>query len=39
MIGGFTILRVTGMIGMVGMTVTKESLLELNAKLNRIRKK
>ncbi len=38
MLGGFTILRLTGMIGMVGATVTKEQLLDLNKKLNRIKK-
>ena len=38
MLGSFTILRLTGMIGMVGATVTKEQLLDLNKKLNRIRK-
>ena len=38
MLGSFTILRLTGMIGMIGATVTKEQLLTLNKRLNRIRK-
>ena len=38
MLGGFTILRLTGMIGMVGVNLTKEDLLSLNAKLNKVRK-
>ena len=38
MIGSFTILRLTGMIGMVGATLTKEELLKLNKRLNRIKK-
>jgi len=39
MVGGFTILRASNMVGMVGATVTKEQLLSLNAKLNKIKKK
>jgi len=39
MVGGFTILRASNMVGMVGATVTKEQLLRLNTKLNKIRKK
>ena len=39
MLGGFTLLRLSGMIGMTGMTMTKEDLLSINKKLNRIRKK
>ena len=39
MLYGFTILRLSGMIGMVGVTLTKEQLLDLNAKLNKIKKK
>ena len=38
MLGGFTVLRMTSMIGMVGISITKEELLKLNKKLNRIRK-
>ncbi len=38
MIGGFTILRLTGMIGMVGVSLTKEDLLKLNKRLNKIKK-
>ena len=39
MMGGFTVLRLTGMLGMVGIDLTKEQLLDLNAKLNKIKKK
>ncbi len=38
MMGGFTILRLSGMMGMAGVELTKEDLLELNAKLNKIKK-
>ncbi len=38
MLGGFSILRVSNMIGMVGAVVTKEQLLKMNKKLNRIKK-
>ena len=38
MIGSFTILRLTGMMGMVGVSLTKEQLLSINKKLNRIKK-
>ena len=38
MLGGFTVLRLTGMLGMVGVELTKEQLLDLNAKLNKIKK-
>ena len=37
MMGGFTVLRMTGMVGMVGVSYSKEELLELNAKLNKIK--
>jgi len=37
MIGSFTILRASGMVGMVGITLTEKDLLDLNAKLNKIR--
>ncbi|MBP3415366.1 MAG: glycoside hydrolase family 2 protein, partial [Clostridia bacterium] len=38
MVGGFTILRLSGMIGMMGVELTKEDLLNLNKKLNKIKK-
>ena len=38
MMGGFTVIRLTGMIGMINISFTKEELLRLNAQLNRIRK-
>jgi beta-galactosidase len=37
MLGSFTILRISGMIGMVNVKITKEDLLKLNRKLNRIK--
>ena len=37
MMGGFTILRLSGMIGMAGITLTKEDLLDLNRRLNRVK--
>ena len=37
MMGGFTVLRMTGMVGMVGVSFTKEELLEMNAQLNKIK--
>ena len=37
MMGGFTVLRMTGMVGMVGVNFTKEDLLKLNAQLNKIK--
>ena len=37
MLGGFSILRASNMIGMVGATITKEQLLKINKKLNRIK--
>jgi len=39
MMGGFTILRMSSMGGMVGIEFTKEQLLEMNKKLNKIRLK
>ncbi len=39
MVGSFTILRASGMVSMVGVTLTEKDLLDLNAKLNKIRKK
>ncbi len=38
MMGGFTVLRLTGLIGTAGVKFTKEELLDLNAKLNKIKK-
>ena len=39
MLGGFTILRLLNMAGgMMGIEMTKEQLLELNAKLNKIKR-
>ncbi len=38
MIGGFTIVRMANMAGMMGVTFTKEQLLDLNAQLNKIKK-
>ena len=36
MVGSFTLLRISSMGGMVGIEFTKEELLDLNAKLNKI---
>ena len=36
--GGFTVLRLTGLISMVGVNLTREELLKLNKQLNKIRK-
>ena len=38
MIGNFTVLRFTGMLGMRNVYFTKEELLKINSKLNRIKK-
>ena len=38
MMGGFTMLRLTGMLGMAGIKLSKEELLALNEKLNQIEK-
>ena len=38
MIGGFTVLRFTSMLGMRNVTFTKEELLKMNRQLNKIRK-
>ncbi len=38
MLGGFTVLRLIGMLGMTGLKMNKEELLDLNAKLNKIKK-
>ncbi|MEF2837926.1 MAG: glycoside hydrolase family 2 TIM barrel-domain containing protein [Oscillospiraceae bacterium] len=37
MVGSFTILRMSGMVGMVGVTLTEKDLLKLNAQLNKIK--
>ncbi|MBR2926123.1 MAG: DUF4982 domain-containing protein [Clostridia bacterium] len=37
MMEGFTLLRMTSLVGMMDVTFTKEELLELNAKLNKIK--
>lgn len=38
MMGGFTVLRLTEMLGMAGIELTKEQLLEMNEELNQIKK-
>ncbi|MBO5755910.1 MAG: glycoside hydrolase family 2 protein, partial [Clostridia bacterium] len=38
MMGGFTVLRLSSMVGMAGISFTKEELLKMNKKLNRIKK-
>ena len=38
MLGGFSVLRLTGMMGMMNISFTKEELLKMNKQLNRIRK-
>ena len=38
MLGGFSVLRLTGMMGMMNISFTKEELLEMNKQLNRIKK-
>ncbi len=38
MMGGFTVLRLSSMVGMMNISFTKEELLAMNAQLNRIRK-
>ena len=38
MMGGFTVLRLTSMMGMMNVSFTKEELLRINRKLNRIKK-
>ena len=38
MMGGFTVIRLTSLMGTAGVSVTKEQLLELNAQLNKIKK-
>ena len=38
MMGGFTVIRLTGLMGTAGVEMTKEQLLDLNAQLNKIKK-
>lgn len=38
MMGGFTVVRLSGMLGMMNIEVTKEQLLALNAQLNKIKR-
>lgn len=38
MMGGFTVLRLSGMLGMAGIKLTKEQLLAINEQLNQIQK-
>ena len=38
MIGNFTVLRFTGMLGMRNVYFTKEELLKINSRLNKIRR-
>lgn len=38
MMGGFTVLRLTGLLGITGAEFTKEELLTLNDQLNQIKK-
>ena len=38
MLGGFTFIRLAGMMGMMGVNLTKEQLLGINAQLNKIKK-
>ena len=38
MLGGFTVLRLTSMVGMMNINFTKEELLKMNKQLNRIKK-
>lgn len=39
MLGGFSILRIASMASMANITFTKEQLLDINKKLNKIKKK
>ena len=38
MMGSFTVLRLTSMMGMMNISFTKEELLKMNKQLNRIKK-
>ena len=37
MMGGFTLLRLTSLVGMMNISFTKEELLAINKKLNKIK--
>ncbi len=39
MMGGFTMIRLTGLMGMAGVNFTREELLAINKKLNKIKRK
>ena len=39
MMGGFTLLRLSGMLGTLGIKIEKEQLLKINGELNKIKKK
>ena len=39
MVGSFTILRISSMVSMLGIEFTKEELLSLNRKLNKVKLK
>ena len=39
MMGGFTMIRLAGLMGMAGVNFTREELLDLNKKLNKIKRK
>ena len=38
MLGGFTVIRLTGMMGAMGVKPTREELLAINDKLNQVPK-
>ena len=38
MMNGFTLIRLTNLMGTAGVKFTKEQLLDLNAQLNRVKK-
>ena len=38
MLGGFSVLRLSSMMGMMGVTFTKEELLKMHKQLTRIKK-
>ena len=38
MVGSFTILRISSLMGMMNISFTKEELLKMNKSLNKIRK-
>ena len=38
LVGGFTVLRLTSMVGMANVNISKEQILGLNAMLNKIKK-